>query len=128
MTNTKLFLLILLTALVVSCNKDDESTIPPPTGRVFGQVMHHDELVPNATVYIKYDAIEFPGTDPSLYDDLRTASEVDATFEFANLGKGSYYLFSSGYDTLCPCSVIGGLPVALNTDKGTYETIVPVTE
>lgn len=108
-----------------SCGKDDDT---PPTGRIFGQVLHHDDPILGATVYIKYNATEFPGMLPEDYDEQVTASEVDATYEFTELGKGSYYLYSIGDDLDCPCEVFGGIPVVLQSDSEIRETNIPVTE
>ncbi|MFT4665398.1 MAG: hypothetical protein ACI8YQ_000320 [Polaribacter sp.] len=130
MKYSKAFFLLLALSLCFSCNRDDDDNTdqPTPIGRIFGQVMHHEDLIPDALVYIKYDATEFPGIDPSNYDDQVTVDSIDASFEFTNLGKGSYYLFGIGNDEACFCEVIGGIPVALISDEATFETIVPVTE
>ncbi len=108
-----------------SCSKEDDT---PPTGRIFGQVLHHDDPILGATVYIKYNATEFPGMMPEDYDDQVTASEVDATYEITDLPKGSYYLYSIGDDLDCPCEVFGGIPVVLQRDSDVLETNIPVTE
>ncbi|MFK7808293.1 MAG: hypothetical protein AB8F74_10875 [Saprospiraceae bacterium] len=122
-------LLFSVLTLLCSCNRDDDDDVPPdPIGKVFGQAMHHDEPIPNTTIYIKYGVMEFPGIDPLLYDDQVTATGPDATFEFNGLGKGNYYLFGVGFDEACPCDVIGGIPVVLHSDEATFETIVPITE
>ncbi len=111
--------------LFLSCQKDDEE---PPTGRIFGQVLHHDDPILGATVYIKYNATEFPGTSPSDYDDEVTASTIDALYSFDGLSAGSYYLYGIGEDIDCGCSVFGGIPVVLNSNSDIRETVVPVTE
>ena len=100
----------------------------PPDGRIFGQVLHHDDPILGATVYLKYNATEFPGMLPEDYDEQVSASEVDATFEFSELPKGSYYLYSIGDDLDCPCQVFGGIPVVLQSDSEILETNIPVTE
>jgi hypothetical protein len=89
MKYSKAFFLLLALSLCFSCNRDDDDNTdqPTPIGRIFGQVMHHEDLIPDALVYIKYDATEFPGIDPSNYDDQVTVDSIDASFEFTNLGK-----------------------------------------
>jgi hypothetical protein len=93
---------------------------------VNGNVKHHSKLIPNAIVYIKYGATEFPGTDVSLYDDQIT-SDTNAHFEFRDLEKGDYYLYGVGFDNALMEAVKGGVSVSLKYDKST-STDVPVTE
>ena len=112
-------------SIAMACDKDEDI---PPTGKIFGQVLHHDDPILGATVYIKYNATEFPGTSPSDYDDMVIAGEIDATYEFNDLPKGTYYLYGIGEDTDCPCTVFGGIPVVLNSNTDIQETVVPVTE
>jgi hypothetical protein len=121
-----LFTFFMLTMILqTSCKKEDAAD---PMGRIFGQVLHHDDPILGANVYIKYNATEFPGSLPSDYDDLTLASEVDATFEFNDVPQGSHYLFGIGEDTDCSCQVLGGIPVILHSNTDTLQTIVPVTE
>ena len=93
---------------------------------VSGNVKHHQELIPNAIVYIKYGATEFPGADVSVYDD-KVTSDVNANFEFKDLQKGDYYLYGIGYDFTGSYSVVGGIGVALKRNQSTINDI-PVTE
>lgn len=122
----KSLIFILILAALFSC-KDDDGNIPP-TGRIYGQVKHHFDTIPNAIVYIKFGTIELPGTNPSDYDDQVTASDPDAFYEFTGLKKGPYYLFGIGMDDDCSCEVIGGTPIILDTDSDEVKSIVPVTE
>lgn len=125
MRNLLLLSLLGFLPIAMSCDKGEES---PPTGKIFGQVLHHDDPILGAAVYIKYNETEFPGTSPEDYDDMVMASVSDATYEFNDLPKGNYYLYSIGEDIDCSCTVLGGIPVVLNSDTDIRETIIPVTE
>lgn len=94
---------------------------------ISGQISHHDEPIPGAAVYIKYGANELPGIQASDYDDQTLASPVDGSYGFDNLEKGSYYLFSKGYDSQIFDSVLGGIAVILEKGEA-LETNIPVTE
>ena len=93
---------------------------------VNGFVSHHSHRVPNAIVYIKYGAIEFPGTDVSKYDASITA-DANAHYEFKDLRKGDYYLYGVGYDNAIMENVSGGIGIKLKYNKTTTSDI-PVTE
>jgi len=99
-----------------------------PGGRAIikGAVKHHSDIIPNATVYIKYGATEFPGTTPADYD-AQIVADASANFEFTNLVKGNYYLYAVGYDITIGQPVKGG--VAVNIKRNENKVIdVPVTE
>ncbi|MGZ4048321.1 MAG: hypothetical protein ACXVPU_13370 [Bacteroidia bacterium] len=118
------FLLFSVTTLLIftACHK-------PGVGghsSVSGNVMHHTKLIPNAIVYIKYGAKEFPGTDVSKYDDHMT-SDTNAHYEFKNLYKGDYFLYGVGYDNAIMLPVTGGIGITLKSNKSST-TDVPVTE
>lgn len=105
-----------------SCKKEG----PGGKSSVSGNIKHHQELIPNAIVYIKYGATEFPGGDISLYDD-KVTSDTNAHFEFKNLEKGDYYLYGAGYDFTGSYNVVGGVGITLKRNKSS-EVDVPVTE
>lgn len=93
---------------------------------VSGTVKHHDELIPNAIVYIKYGAKEFPGSDVSKYDES-TVAGANGYYEFQNLRKGYYYLYGVGYDITIVAEVTGGIGIKLNYNQD-ISSDVPVTE
>ncbi|MBL7884835.1 MAG: hypothetical protein JNL69_12250, partial [Bacteroidia bacterium] len=62
---------------------------------VKGVVRHHSLAIPNAIVYIKYGATDFPGESPSNYNDQVTA-DVAGNYEFSKLKDGNYYLYGVG--------------------------------
>lgn len=92
-----------------------------------GHVKHHEASIPNAAVYIKYGAKEFPGITTANYDDSTLSSSSDAHYEFINLQKGDYYLYAFGFDTAINAYVKGGLPIKIKKSQ-VLETDVPVTE
>jgi hypothetical protein len=112
-------LLILLCCY--SCKKNQlggKSTIE-------GSVMHHARLIPNAIVYIKFNAKDFPGADLSAYDDKVTA-DADGHYSI-KCYKGDYYLYGVGYDDQIQDNVYGGLPVHIR-NKEKVQVDVAVTE
>lgn len=119
-------LIIFALLTMFSCSSDDGDTTP--SGTITGHVKHHDDAIPNAIVYIKYNATEFPGSNPNDYDDQTTASAGDAHYTFSGLGKGSYYLYGVGTDAGCSCEVVGGIPITLDSDNQEVESNIPVTE
>lgn len=93
---------------------------------VSGSVKHHDKLIPNSVVYIKYGSTEFPGTDVSKYD-ASFPTGADAHYEFKDLRKGDYYLYGFGYDNAIMGTVSGGVGIKLKYNKAIV-TDIPVTE
>ncbi|MDO9186308.1 MAG: hypothetical protein Q7W13_09880 [Bacteroidia bacterium] len=93
---------------------------------VNGNVSHHGHLVANAIVYIKYDAVEFPGADVSKYNASVTA-DANGHYEFKDLRKGVYYLYAVGYDNSIMETVTGGTGIKLKYNKATSSDI-PVLE
>jgi hypothetical protein len=115
--------LLLISVLIISsCHKEGEGG----KSSVSGNVKHHSKLIPNAVVYIKYGAKEFPGTDVSKYDASVTA-DSNAHYEFKSLYKGDYYLYGVGYDNAIMEPVTGGIGIELKLNKH-LDADVPVTE
>jgi hypothetical protein len=85
-----LFLAVLSLA---SCKKEG----PGGKAKIYGKVAHHGNAVPNSTVYIKYGASEFPGTDVSQYERSYQA-DVNGDYAIGSLVQGNYYLYSVGYE------------------------------
>lgn len=125
MKNTFKFITIICfiaisTLTISSCKKEGTGG----KSKVSGYVKHHNGLIPNSIVYIKYGAKEFPGADASNYDDQITA-DSNAYYEFDGLQKGDYYLYGVGMDGSQP--VKGGVGIKLRRNED-LESDVPVTE
>ncbi|MEM9022329.1 MAG: hypothetical protein AAGB22_01210 [Bacteroidota bacterium] len=124
-------LVVSLPLLMVACGDDDSDEVmagPGGNAVISGNVQHHEVNIPNANVFIKYDATEFPGTDVSVYDDSQVSGSVDGSYQFSGLQVGNYYLFSVGYDSAVSDQVLGGLPVVISEDTQTRSIDIPVTE
>jgi hypothetical protein len=121
-TIVKISLMLLSVLIISSCHKEGEGG----KSSVSGSVKHHTKLIPNAVVYIKYGAKEFPGTDISKYDASVT-SDANAHYEFKDLYKGDYYLYGVGYDNQIMEAVTGGTGIELKRNKHS-DIDVPVTE
>lgn len=94
---------------------------------VKGVVRHHGKAIPDAYVYVKFNATEFPGDDYKLYD---TYVQTDANGNYSiPLYKGSYYLYSKGYDIEIPSPYIvsGGLSISVR-NKENLSRDIAVTE
>lgn len=123
----KLFKIVFLLSLVglsFSCKKNQLGG----TATIKGVVKHHAKLIGNATIFIKFNAKEFPGTDESIYDEKVTANAL-GEFEI-KCYQGNYYLFGSGIDNQVLINggkVIGGIPVKIRNNEN-LDLIVAVTE
>lgn len=111
-----------ISVFAVACKKEGTGG----KSSVSGAVKHHATTVPNAIVYIKYGATEFPGTDVSKYD-ASTVATASAHYEFKELQKGDYYLYATGYDSTIQHQVAGGVGVVLKKNEAKTSD-VPVTE
>lgn len=92
---------------------------------------HHTKSIPGAIVYLKYNAKEFPGDDPSLYDESGIADTIPGEtphVHFENLKRGNYYLYSVGWDSAISMEVKGGIPVTIKDKTGKMDITVPISE
>lgn len=121
MKKLSVFMLVTVFAFT-SCKKEGTGG----KSSVSGFVKHHSLAIPNAVVYIKYGATEFPGADVSKYD-ASTVADASAKYEFKELQKGDYYIYGVGYDSLLMEPVTGGIGLFLKRNEA-KKTDVPVTE
>lgn len=113
---------LIISAFAVSCKKNQaggKSTIK-------GKVAHHSKVIPFATVFIKFKAKDFPGSDTTVYD---TKVHADANGEYSfSCYKGDYFLYGRGIDDAAvPPLVVGGAPVHIRNNE-TVQADIAVTE
>lgn len=109
--------------LLLSCKKNElggKSTVS-------GKVAHHSKAIPYASVFIKFDASDFPGKDTTFYD-AKVSADVTGNYSISTY-KGKYYLYSFGFDYAIdpPYHVLGGVPVNVRNNEK-VQTDIAVTE
>jgi hypothetical protein len=124
--------LFLLIVFVNSSCKKEGPTGGVVTGKysIIVTVMHHERILKDIPVYLKYNATEFPGHDTSLYDWTKT-SDLSGIVYFDKLFEGNYFLYGKGIDGGIGVEVIGGASVVVNAsttvNNEIYDTLM-VTE
>ena len=108
-----IFLPALFIVMLSSCKKNELGG----TSTIKGTVMHHSKLITKASVFIKFNAKEFPGADTTKYDE-KVRVDANGSYSF-KCYKGDYYLYSFGYDygIPAPYEVIGGAPVHIRKNE-----------
>ncbi len=133
--NHFLRLFLITSLLFISCKKNEElnssgQVVVKGTNRLIVSVVHHTYSLSGIRVYLKNNAVEFPGTDTSVYD-WNTLSDPSGIAVFENLFEGNYFLYAEGFDQNIGENVIGASPALLNsstiTNKEVYVTLY-VTE
>lgn len=123
---TKISILTLLAVFAfVACKKNGTGG----NATVAAMTKHHDREIPFSTVYIKYDAKEFPGDDVTKYDASQKTDKEGHT-HFENLRYGNYYFYGVGYDSVAQAIVKGGvaLKIKWKERKEEIELKVSITE
>jgi hypothetical protein len=97
--------------------------------RIRGQVLHHEDPIPFASVYIHYGSNDIPTAGLTGYEDS-TRADAQGNYTFNNLKKGKYYLYSIGYDANWspPSTVFGGMPAQIYQRKEDVILNIPVSE
>ena len=94
---------------------------------------HHGEPIFSSATYkdsafIKFNAVNFPGDDPSQYDLVLEGEEGESHVHVENMKIGKYYVFMTGWDTTINERVSGGIPIVVTAASGEVGFAIPVTE
>lgn len=97
------------------------------SGIIEGHMRHHAKAISRGSVFIKFNAKEFPGSDTNIYD-AKVRPDSTGYYKF-EVYKGNYYIYGFGYDFAIPApfEVAGGVPVKVRTNEKVV-TELPVTE
>jgi hypothetical protein len=103
---------------VSSCYEPYPETVPLDTS-VCVRTQHHTWIIPDATIYVKYNTEVFPGYDqPAEYFDAVFKTDKNARGCLAPLPEGQHWLIAFGYDSLYwPHEVYGSLRLNISLDK-----------
>ncbi|MEZ4919378.1 MAG: hypothetical protein R2792_09760 [Saprospiraceae bacterium] len=121
---------MLLLLAFTSCQKNLPEEIPLPT-QVCVQTYHHHQPIPDATVYIKYNADSFPGNDKTAdYYDAVFYTNSDAKGCIQSVPEGRHWIVAFGYDSLYfPHDVFGSIQVEVDlTHQAKIDTVLYITE
>jgi hypothetical protein len=92
-----------------------------------GTVMHHEKVITDATVFIKFNATDQPSTDTNAYD-AKVKVDKDGYFKF-NAYKGKYFIYGYGHDlTIAPPFIVNGGKAIKLRSKETVSVTLFVTE
>ncbi len=104
-------------ALFQACYSYPESI--PLNTKICVQTSHHYFPIPDATVYVKFNADSFPGylQKPEYFDKVfKTGKDARGCLE--GVPEGNHWLIAFGYDSLhYPNEVFGNLPVTISIDE-----------
>ena len=112
-----LFAACIALALFTACKKNQAGG----NSEIYGTVVHHSLKIPNAVIYIKYNATEFPGEDVMKYD-AQIQADSEARYSF-KCYKGDYFLYAVGFDNAISEQVKGGVPVKVRSKEKIEATI-----
>src|SRR3954462_9587962 len=100
-----------LILILLSCKKNNETTVagsPVVKGSIVltVSVMHHTWPVTNISVFMKKDAVAYPGPDTTQYE-WRTVTDASGMIVIRDLFPDKYFLYAKGFDTYFGAPVKG---------------------
>ena len=125
---TFLTVLIVLLSASVACRKDDISSGPSIRTELCLTTQHHEQILPNITIYLKYFADTFPGyTDLTVYDTVFTTDQWGYRC-YQGLPFGKHWLTGVGVDSFLNEPVRGSVQVEMGFSAAIKDTILYVSE
>lgn len=89
---------------------------------------HHGKSIYGATVYVKFNTKDSPGTDAANYDMTLVGDATEEHIHVEGLKKGDYYFYAVGYDSAISMPVYGGVPLTIKEKSGEIDLEIPVVE
>ncbi|NND07373.1 MAG: hypothetical protein HKN87_13430 [Saprospiraceae bacterium] len=123
MEKITVFLALVLLSLGISCNKGGDRT----THLCF-TTQHHDLIIPNISIYVKYAATDFPGYEPIEQFDNTLVSDENGRVCMSNFPLGNHWFVAIGYDELIREQVIGAMMIRFDLSHLSADTILYVGE
>jgi hypothetical protein len=108
----------------VSCTKEGLNG----ENMVVAHPKHHSVSIKGATVYVKFNAKELPGTKPTDYDANFVGKANEDHVHIEGLKKGNYFLYAVGFDSTIMQPVTGGLAIDLSKKSGETDVEIHITE
>ena len=89
---------------------------------------HHNEIIPNIHIYVKYFTTDFPGFDDMENFDTVIVSNSSGRASLRNFPLGNHWFVGVGFDEKIKEQVYGGLDVTFNLRNLMVDTILYVGE
>jgi len=124
MVKRGIWLLGLVTLCFFGCDKVGGGE----TTKVCFLTKHHEEVIPNITIYVKYRADDFPGYDPDLRFDAVWESDSQGRICMERLPLGHHWFVAIGYDEKIREQVIGSVDLLFDLRNLQYDQILYVGE
>lgn len=117
--------------LFATCRRplEDGTELPLPT-QICVKTQHHNVLVRECNVFVKFNTDTFPGYDhPAEFFDTVFVTGADARGCLLQVPEGHHWLVAFGVDdSHYPLPVFGSLPVRVSFEKPTVDTLLYVSE
>ena len=91
-------------------------------------ILSGDSAGYNDSLFIKFNAIESPGSNPSNYDLVVVGDSGEDHVHLDGLKRGLYYIYMTGWDIVGNERVFGGIPIKIEQTSGEFVIKVPVSE
>lgn len=89
---------------------------------------HHDLVIPNITIYVKYATTEFPGYEPLDQFNKVLVSDENGRVCMSDFPLGNHWFIAVGYDELIREQVIGNIMIRFDFRQLQADTVLYVGE
>ena len=89
---------------------------------------HHDEIIPNIEIYVKYFVTDFPGYEQFETFDTVLISSSSGRASLRNFPLGHHWFVAIGFDEKIREQVIGNIDLTFNLRNLQVDTIMYVGE
>ena len=117
------FAILCVAAFFASCEKSN--TVHT---QVNFTTQHHEKIIPNITVFVKYNTSEFPGYDPPDIFDDSAVSDDRGKVSFRDIPLGHHWFVGVGFDEEIKEQVIGNMDYQFDLRHLRLDTILYVGE
>ena len=118
------FPLFAIGLLSLNCNQADNQI---RTQACF-TTQHHSKVIPNITVYVKLNTLDFPGYDNLEQFHLRADSDAQGRVCFNDIPLGDHWFVAIGFDEKIREQVIGNIDIRFDRSNLKVDQILYVGE
>lgn len=122
MKNIHRYLTIAILLTLLGCSGNDLRT------RVCFTTHHHEKVIPNITIWVKFNSETFPGWDPPYNFDTSIESDENGRVCMNDFPLGHHWFVGFGYDPEIGQQVIGSWDYEFNLRNLEVDTILYVGE